>query len=81
MAEDELLEVDGKKRKEPIDSVKERILEEIDNVNTEVNCYDCGKKNDPDYDEGIWDRCSGGDVYKCYSCCNPPDEEEEEENS
>ena len=76
--EGELLEVEGKKRKEPIDSVRERIIDEVDNLLTDVKCYECGKINDSDYDGGLWDRCSGGDTYKCYSCCNPPEEEEEE---
>ena len=77
--EDKVLEVEGKKHKEPRDSVRERILDELDNLNTEVKCYDCGKLNDPHTDEGLWDRCSGGDTYKCYSCCNPAEAEEEDE--
>lgn len=77
--EGDLLEVEGKKRKEPIDSVRKRIIEEVDNLLTDVKCYECGKLIDSDYDGGLWDRCSGGDTYKCYSCCNPKEEAEEEE--
>jgi len=51
---------------------------ELDYLNTEVKCYECGKKTDTDYDGGLWDRCSGGDTYKCERCCNPPEEATEE---
>jgi len=75
----EPLEVEGSEDKEPRDSVKERILDELDYLDTDVKCYECGKNTDTDYDVGgLWDRCSGGDTYKCYSCCNPPEEEADE---
>jgi DNA-directed RNA polymerase subunit RPC12/RpoP len=74
-----VLEVDGDKRKEPGECVRERILDEIDNLDPEIKCFECGKKVVPDDEDGLWDYCSGGDTYKCERCCNPPEEQEEEE--
>ena len=73
-----VLEIDGNKRKEPGECVRERILDEIDNLDPEIKCFECGKKVVPDDEDGLWDRCSGGDTYKCERCCNPPEEDEEE---
>ena len=74
-----VLEVDGEKRKEPGELVRERILDEIENLDAYVKCFECGKQVDERVEEdGLWDRCSGGDTYKCERCSNPPEEAEEE---